>query len=170
MDKIDNIPQYQIYVDVEKVAPGCWEFTLDDGRKSFFPEFDFQVPIFLTRTYDIYEYVQVNRDEEIVPIKRQEFNPFFIEFEFFDTIKRNRVNHGAELTAAMLDFIRIRRQDVSSLNDSELKKWFDDIGINEFPWNKGTVLETTIDDIDEVTFVEEHIVSKAKFFNIDVNK
>lgn len=170
MDKIDNIPQYKIYVDAEKVAPGCWEFILDDGSRSFFPKYDFQVPIFLTRTYDIYEYVQINKDEEIVPIERQEFNPFFIEFGFFDTIERNRVNRGEELTSAMLNFIRLRRQDISALDDNDLKKWFNDIGINEFPWNKGTALETTLDDIDEVSFVSEHIVSKAKFFNIDVNK
>lgn len=170
MEKIDNIPQYQIYVDVEKVAPGCWDFIYDDGSRKRFPEFDFYLPLFLTKTYELHEYVQVNKDDRIQVIERQEFNPFFIEFGFFDSIERNKVNHGSELTSAMLDFIRLRREDVAALNDNDLRTWFDEIGINEFPWNKGTSNETTIDDIDEVSFVAGHIISKAKQFNIDINK
>jgi hypothetical protein len=170
MEKIDNILKYQIYVDAELVVPGCWDFVHDNGSRKRFPEYDFYLPIFLTRTYDIYEYVQIDAEEEIIPIERQEFNPFFIEFGFFDTIERNRVNKGSQLTVDMLNFIRLRRGDVSLYSDVDLRKWFDDIGINEFPWNKGTALETTIDDIDESTFVNTNIVSKAKYFNIDVNK
>ncbi|MEK6829312.1 MAG: hypothetical protein AABY15_04230 [Nanoarchaeota archaeon] len=170
MENIDNIQQYEIYVDVEKVAPGCWDFIYDNGSRKRFPEYDFYLPLFLTKTYELYEYVQVNKEEEIIPIQRQEFNPYFIEFGFFDTIERNRVNKGGELTAAMLNFIRLRRPDVATLNDNELRNWFDDIGINEFPWNKGTTQETSIDDIDKVSFVAGHIVSKANYFKIDVNK
>jgi len=170
MREIDNIQRYEIYVDAEADSPGFWKFVHSNGSRSGFPEFDFYVPIFLTKTYDIFEYVQVDKQEGIQPIERQEFNPFFIEFGFFDTIKRNKVNHGSELTSAMINFIRIRRQDVSNLSDNELRRWYDDIGVNEFPWNKGTAIETTASDIDESTFVVSNIVSKAKFFNIDINK
>lgn len=170
MEYIDNIQQFEIYVDVEKVENGRWDFIYDNGNRGSFPERDFYIPIFLTKTYELYEYVQVNKESDIIPIKRQEFNPFFIEFGFFDTIERNRVNKGEELTVAMLNFIRLKRPDVAILSDSELRQWFNDIGINEFPWNKGTNQETTIDDIDEVSFVAGHIVSKAKYFKIDVNK
>jgi len=69
----------------------------------------------------------------------------------------------------MLNFIRLRRPDVNTLTNNELKKWFDEIGKNEFPWNKGTATETTINDIDRVGFVAGHIISKSKFFNIDIN-
>lgn len=170
MTEAENINKYEIYVDAQLVAPGCWEFFHSDGNKYGFPELDFHVPVFLTKTYEIYEYVQIDKESEIIPIVRQEFNPFFIEFGFFDTIKRNKVNQGSELTSSMLNFIRLRRLDVSNLNDDDLVKWFDEIGINELPWNKGTSLETTINDIDEVSYSSSHIVSKAKYFNIDVNK
>ncbi len=169
MDKIDNIQQHKIYVEAIEVAPGCWDFVKDDRSTSRFPEFDFHVPIFLKRTYEVHEYVETSKEEEILPIERQEFNPYFIEFGFFDTIDRNRVNNGNELTVAMLNFIRLRRSDVENLSDNQLRKWFDDIGKNEFPWNKGTALETTINDIDRVSFVAGHIVSKANRFNIDIN-
>ena len=170
MTEIDNINKYEIYVDAQFVEPGCWEFFHSDGNKYGFPELDFHVPVFLTRTYEIYEYVQIDKESEIIPIQRQEFNPFFIEFGFFDTINRNKVNSSNQLTSDMIDFIKSRRSDVFYLSDNDLKKWFDEIGINELPWNKGTSLETTINDIDEVSYIPSHIVSKAKYFNIDVNK
>lgn len=170
MTEIENINKYEIYVDAQLAEPGCWEFFHSDGNKYGFPELDFYVPVFLTRTYEIYEYVQIDKESEIIPIERQEFNPFFIEFGFFDTINRNKVNNSSQLTTNMLSFIRVRRPDISYLNDSDLRKWFDEIGINELPWNKETSLETTINDIDEVSYIPSHIISKAKYFNIDINK
>lgn len=170
MDKIDNIQQHKIYVEAIEVAPDCWDFVQTDRSTNRFPEFDFHIPVYLKRTYELHEYVQVDKEDDIIPIERQEFNPHFIEFGFFDTIERNRVNNGGELTVAMLNFIRLRRPDIAGLNDNEIKKWFDDIGKNEFPWNKGTALETTINDIDRVSFVASHIISKANYFNIDINR
>lgn len=170
MEKIDNIQQHKIYVEAVLVAPDCWEFVHNDRTTQSKPEFDFNVPVFLKRTYEVYEYVDVAKEDTIEKIERQEFNPFFIEFGFFDTIERNKVNNGEDLTLAMLNFIRSRRQDVASLNNNDLKKWYDDIGKNEFPWNKGTSTETTVNDIDEVSFVAGDIVSKAKFFGIDINR
>jgi len=171
MDKIDNIQQYKIYVDAmpSTATTGVWEFLYDDDTTQTIPEFDFHIPVFLKRTYEVYEYVDIEKESDILPIQRQEFNPYFIEFGFFDTIERNRVNNGGELTLAMLNFIRVRRPDVANLNNNGLKKWFDDIGKNEFPWNKGSVTETTINDIDRVSFAASHIISKAKFFGIDIN-
>ena len=173
MEPIDNIKQYKLYVDAIPMSgtPGSWKFVYKDGTQNHgVPEFDFYLPFFLKKTYEIYEYVDVDKEDKIGKIQRQEINPFFIEFGFFDDIQRNRVNRGVDLTSAMLNFIRLRRPDVASLNTNELRKWYDDIGINEFPWNEGTPQETTPDDIDEVNFVSGHIVSKAEFFNIDINK
>ena len=173
MEKIDNIQQYEIYVDAIPMsgAPGSWNFAYNNGTKNHgVPEFDFYLPVFLEKTYEIYEYTDVQKDDTIEKIQRQEFNPFFIEFGFFDSIQRNRVNKGSELTTAMLNFIRLRRTDVATLSDNDLRDWYDDIGKNEFPWNKGTLQETTPDDIDEVNFVSGHIVSKAEYFRIDVQK
>ena len=33
------------------------------------------------------------------------------------------------------------------MTDNQIKEWFDEIGINEFPWNKGTPEETTADGL-----------------------
>jgi hypothetical protein len=170
MEKIDSIQQYKIYVEAVRIAPDCWNFVQSDRSEKRHPEFDFHVPIFLKRTYEAYEYVDVAKEDNIEKIQRQEFNPYFIEFAFFDTIERNKVNNGIDLTLAMLNFIKSRRADVVNLDNNELKKWYDDIGKNEFPWNKGTSTETNVNDIDEVSFVATNIVSKAKFFGIDINK
>lgn len=172
MEQIDNIQQYKIYVDASPslVSSDSWDFTHKDGTLQTFPEFDFQIPVFLRRSYEVCEYVDVAKESDIIPIQRQQFNPYFIEFSFFDEIKRNRINNGVELTVAMINFIKIRRPDVAHLNSNDLKKWFDDIGKNEFPWNKGTSNETTFNDIDEVNFISSNVVSKAKYFGIDINK
>lgn len=172
MSEIDNIQQYKIYVDAVPVTgtTGVWNFTYDNNTFQTIPEFDLHIPLFLKRTFEVYEYVDVAKESDILPIQRQEFNPYFIEFGFFDTIKRNRVNNGGELTLAMLNFIRIRRPDVANFNNNDLKKWFDEIGKNEFPWNKGSSTETTINDIDKISFTASHIISKANNFGIDINK
>lgn len=171
MSEIDNIQQYSIYVDVELVEPGCWNFLHKKDRKYYrFPEFDFFLPVFLTRTNEIFEYVQIDRDDKIEVIERQEVNPFFIELSFFDGIDQNKVRHGSDLTNNMINFIRDVRAEVAEASNAEVVLWFDQIGINEFPWNKGTPIETTLDDIDKVDLVPNHIISKANYFNIDINK
>jgi len=170
MENIDNIQQYEIYVDAVEIAPGCWNFLHKDKKYYFNPEFDFHLPIFLTRTNEVFEYVQINREEEIEVITRQEINPFFIELSFFDGITQNKVRYGSDLTNDMIDFIRDVTAEVSEASNSEVIFWFDQIGINEFPWNKGTPIETTLDDIDKVNVVPNHIISKADYFDIDINK
>ena len=171
MDKIDNIQQYSIYVDAVEIAPGCWEFLHKKNRESYrFPEYDFHVPVFLKRTNEIFEYVQIDKEDKIEKIIRQEINPFFIELSFFDGIKQNKVRYGSDLTNNMIDYIRGVRAEVAEASNAEVVLWFDQIGINEFPWNPGTLTETTLDDIDKVDLVTNHIVSKANYFKIDINK
>ena len=172
MEKIDNIQHYKIYVEAVPVSgtTNTWDFVNDNRELQSSPERDFHIPLFLRRTYEIHEYVDVAKEDKIVPIERQEFNPYFVEFGFFDTIDRNKVNNGGELTSAMVNLIRIRRPETGNLSSNDLKRWYDDIGKNEFEWNKGTSSATTVNDIDEVTFVAGHIVSKAKQFKIDINR
>jgi hypothetical protein len=170
MNTIDNIQQYEIYVDAVEVEPGCWDFLHKNRKYYRFPEFDFHLPVFLTRTNEVFEYVQIDRDEDIEVIARQEVNPFFIELSFFDGITQNKVRYGSDLTNDMIDFIRSVRSEVSEADNAEVKFWFDQIGINEFPWYKGTVAEVTLDDIDKVNVIPSHIISKADYFDIDINK
>ena len=171
MEHIDNIQQYQIYVEAFEFAPDCWAFIHDKRDKpKLQPEFDFHIPIFLTRTNEVYEYVQINKEDDIVPIIRQEINPYFFELSFFDGIEQNKVLHGSDLTVAMINRIREVRPETAEFSNSEVVFWFDQIGINEFPWHKGTALEVTLDDLDKIEINPAHIISKANYFNIDINK
>lgn len=170
MEFIDDIQQYQIYVQANLIAPDCWEFVYTNGNKSLVPEFDFYIPLFLTRKYDTYEYVEVFKDDRIYQIQRQEINPYFIELSFFDTIQQHKVLRGSDLTIDMIDFIRTKRADTSEFSDQEVVMWFDNIGVNELPWFEGTSNEITIDDIDLLNLNATHTVSKANYFNIDIYK
>lgn len=170
MDNIDNIPKFEIYTESYLAEPGCWEFVHRDRKSYRFPEFDFYIPIFLTRTNEIFEFVQINRDEEIVEIERQEVNPFFIELSFFDSIQKNKILKGSDLTIVMIEYIRSIRPELAGTTNQELITWFDQIGVNEFPWFKGTGSQVTADDIDKLSVLPNHIISKANYFNIDINK
>lgn len=134
------------------------------------PQNDFFLPVFLTKTGNLMEYVNVTHDDTVFVMQRQEVNPWFIEFGFFDTIKRNKVNEGANLTNIMLNYIRSVRPDVAAFLDIELKSWFDSIGRYELPWNKGDSNETNLDNLDKISLINQNIISKSFFFKIDVNK
>lgn len=134
------------------------------------PQTDFFVPIFLEKTESYFEYVDVTHDDTIFTMERQAFNPFFIEFGFFDDIKRNKVNNGEDLTLAMIFYIRHVRPDIANLSDNEVKVWFDNIGRYELPWNKGEDNETTLNDLDEATVILQNIVSKAHYLGITINR
>ncbi|MBP9758901.1 hypothetical protein KBD45_04330 [Candidatus Dojkabacteria bacterium] len=134
------------------------------------PQNDFFIPVFITRTGNLMEYVNITRDDTIFVMERQEVNPWFIEFSFFDTIKRNKVNEGADLSAIMINYIRSVRPEVSSLVNSDIKVWFDNIGRYEIPWNKGTINEITLDTLDQLSLINQNIISKAKSYKIDINK
>lgn len=170
MEQIDHIQQFTIYVDATLVAPGCWSFLHDDRKPRLFPEYDFYIPVLLKRTNEIYEYVQINKDDEIKTIERQEINPFFIELSFFDSIEQNKVLYGSDLTIDMINFIRTVREETVEMSNSEVIDWFDQIGVNELPWFKGTNSEVSADDLDKINLLPNHIISKADYFNIDINK
>lgn len=135
-----------------------------------YPANDFFLPVFLTKTGTLLDYVEVTHDDTIFVMQRQEVNPWFIEFAFFDTIKRNKVNEGADLTSIMINYIRSVRPDVANLIDADVKKWFDSNGQFELPWNKGSANETDLDDLDKISLIYQNIISKAHFLNITVNK
>ena len=170
MEKIDNIQQFTIYTDAYLIAPGCWEFVHKDKTAHRFPEFDFFLPIFLTRTNEIFEFVQINKDDTIQVIERQEVNPFFIELSFFDSIEQHKVLRGSDLTIPMIQYIQSVRPDLTGFSNQQVVEWFDQIGINELPWFKGTNNEVTADDIDKISLLPNHTISKADYFNIDINK
>lgn len=177
-----NIYKFKLPVTISSDSGSTkgYGFVHKNGNQRYlsnFPQKDFYLPVFITRTGNLLEYVDINIDQTEFIIPRQEVNPYYIEFEFFDTIKRNKVNTSADLTTLMINFIRSERPEISLLypldndggwptyNDG-LKSWFDKFGKYEFPWD-GNI---TIDDIDKVALVNENIISKAFFMKIDINK
>lgn len=170
----ENIDKFNIYVrtSIDTGSTLGYGFVHEGANRQLFsfPEKDFYLPIFLTRTEDYYEYVEVTRDETIFKMERQNFNPFFLEFKFFDGIKRNKVNNGEDLTVAIINYIRFVRNDIATYTNQEVKDWFDLIGKLELPWNKGGNPETSIDTLDTIGVLMQDIISKAKSLDIAINK
>lgn len=175
----DNIHKFKIFQKtyLDPTMPLGYGFA--HGNKNKFlspnPEKDFYLPIFITRTSNLMEYVDVTRDDTIFTMQRQEINPWFIEFSFFDTIKRNKVNNGADLTAGaglttMINFIRSVRPEIATFSDANVRAWFDNIGKFEFPWNKGGANQTDLDTLDKLAYLNTNIISKAFKYGIDINK
>lgn len=134
---------------------------------------DYFINVNLNRTYNVLEYINISKDPTKISIDRQLINPHFLEFAFFDTINKNKVNYGYDLTTGttgMTEFIRKKRADISGFTDSQIAEWFDYQGYNELPWNEGTKLQVTIDDIDKYNLMWQDIISKANYFKIDINK
>lgn len=171
MDDYKEIQKYEIYLNA---VPDSG-FTLGYGilhsndTLNTNPEFNFHIPIFLKRTFDIYEYVDITKDKSLFTIERQEFNPFFLEFSFFDTILRNKVIEGINLTIDMVNFIKSKRIETTGFTYNQMVTWFDNIGKNELPWSVGST-KITLDDIDKSGVNSENIVSKANFKNITIHK
>lgn len=176
---LDNIHNFKIYAKVSPDTGSTLGYSFIHGNKNRFlmptPEFDFHVPVFLTRTSNLMEYVNVDYDDTVFVMERQEINPWFIEFSFFDTIIRNKTNEGADLTtgiglSAMTNYIRSIRPDLIALSDVDLKFWFDITGKYQLPWNKGLTNETDLDTLDKLALINQNIISKAYAYNITVNK
>jgi len=170
----ENIQKFTLFV---KTSPDSgstlgYGFVHEGANRQILdlPQSDFFIPLFLTKTEDYYEYVDVTHDDTIFTMERQMFNPYFIEFEFFDGIKRNKVNNGEDLTLAIINYIRLVRSDIASYSNQEVKDWFDQIGKYELPWNKGTAFETDLDKLDTISVLMQDIISKAKLLDITINK
>lgn len=174
-----NIHSFKIYVNTSPDSGSTqgYGFVHEGALRTLqsFPQNDFYIPVFLTRTAKQLEYVDISYDNSTFIIERQEVNPWFIEFSFFDTIIRNKTNEGANLTtgiglSAMTNYIRFIRPDLSGLSDNDLKLWFDMTGKYQLPWNKGLINETDLDTLDKLTLLNQNIISKANVYKIDINK
>lgn len=166
-----EINRYEVYAQTSPYSAYTFGYGFVHNNRQVMPniEFDVYISIFLKKTYDYYEYVDVKRDETIVPINRQEVNPFFIELSFFDDVNRVGIKSGYELTNSMVDFIRTRRGDISNFTDQEIREWFDKYGFYELPWNKGQSNETTLAEIETNGILLDTITGRAQLFNITIN-
>ncbi len=138
-----------------------------DGKILDYPEDDFYLNIPLYRSYKLDEYADVQKQEGIETVERQNFNLYFIEYSFFDTVKRNKIFDGTQLNTLQINYIRKVRTDLPSATD--IPSWFNSIGISQLPWFKGTTQEVTIDMIDIAGKTNLSIISKASVYPIDIN-
>lgn len=106
-----DINKYEVYAQIAPATAYTFGYGFVHTDRNVYPnlEFDVYIPLFLKKTYDYYEYVDVKRDEAIVPLNRQEVNPYFIELSFFDGVDRVGLQNGYQLTNSMVEFIRTRR-------------------------------------------------------------
>jgi len=141
----------------------------DNVVRNFYDK-DFYINIPLFRTFKIEEYVDVKQEENIQTLERQQFNPYFIELSFFDSVRRNKVNHGNELSRAQINYIKTVRPDVENQN---IINWFEEIGRSELPWFKGSLNEITINDISMIQSNDKSdtlsIVGKSVKYPIEIN-
>ena len=166
-----DINKYEVYAQIAPTTAYTFGYGFVHTDRKIYPniEFDIHIPIFLKKTNDYYEYVDVKRDETIIPINRQEVNPYFIEFSFFDNVDRVGLQNGFQLTNSMVEFIRTRRSDLNGYTDQQIREWFDRFGFYELPWNKGQANETTLAEIETNGILLNTITGRAQLFNIDIN-
>jgi hypothetical protein len=166
-----DINKYELYAQTTPLSSNTLGYGFVHTDRKVYPnvEFDLFLPIFLQKTYDYCEYVDIKRDEAIIPLNRQEINPYFIELSFFDDVNAVGLKNGYQLTNSMVDFIRTKRSDLGSMTNQEVREWFDKKGIYELPWNKGTSNETTLAEIETNGILIDTIIGRAQLFNITIN-
>ena len=79
---------------------------------------DNYISIMLTKTFEIYEYIDTKRDEKIFQIDRQFINPYYIGFNFFNSINRIKVNKSSDLTPSMIKYIRTQYGNTAHLGNA----------------------------------------------------
>lgn len=166
-----EINRYELFAQTAPYSAYTFGYGFVHSDREIKPwsEFDLVLPVFLKKTYDFTEYVDVKKDEEIIPISRQEINPFFIELSFFDDVERVGLQNGYQLTNSMVEFIKTRRSDLTGMSNQEIRAWFNDYGFYELPWNKGQSNETTLIEIENQGILLDTITGRAKIFNININ-
>lgn len=166
-----NFIKTTIYVDVRATSAYTQGYAFfRNGGISDIPFNDFYLNVPLYKTHEVMDYVDVQKDNRIQQIDRQEVNPFYLEYAFFDNIQRNKVNNGSDLTDAMVNHILSVRSDIQGMTNTEVRNWFDYVGKNELPWTAPDGSKITIDEIETSQVILTSIVSKAKLLNIDIQK
>jgi len=139
---------------------------------------DIFINVFLTKTYEIFDYVDVERDEKVYEIDRQLINPYYINFGFFESIDRIKVNTKQDLTPTMKSYLHATYSEtISAYNNVE--EWFDNVGysilVNEVATKIDVVTgkktkENGLEKLDKVKLSLKGLVSKCHYFPIDINK
>jgi hypothetical protein len=156
--------------------PSGYGFVQKDKTVGPNPPSDFHLPIFLTKIYDYCTYVDIKEDDAPFFIERQNVNPFYIEVDFFTNIQRNGLRTGDQLTPDMLAYIKTRNVSgetgypILLYADNDIRTWFTNVGYFELPWDKGGSFETTLEDIEKISYLTDTIRGKARLLSIDIQK
>ena len=164
-----NITQFKIYARTSPDATGAFVFvdsSTNPPTLSKYPQADFYIPVFLDRTVSFNYYVDVAKDPTIFVIPRQEINPQFLEFGFFDTITKNSINVGTDITELQANYVVSVQPQLSANTYSQIQNWYTLQGQYALPWSGGTI---TADNISASAFDSSNIISKANFYQIAIN-
>lgn len=142
---------------------------------------DIYINLFLFKSFEINDYVNIKKDESTYEIERQLINPFFIELDFFNDIKRIKINKNTDLTENMKSILLSSYTETinNSIYNGNVENWFSDIGynilINETtskidPVTGKKTTENGIDKLEKSELHVDSITSKAYFFPISINK
>lgn len=140
---------------------------------------DIYVNVFLTKTCEIFEYVDVKKDEKIYSIDRQLINPYYINFGFFETVRRIKINTEEDLTMTMKNYLKIKYPESISEYNNDVEKWFNEIGYNILINDVTTIIdkvtgkkiqENGLDKLEKLKPSLNSVISKSHYFPIDVNK
>jgi hypothetical protein len=142
---------------------------------------DVYINVFLTKTYEINDYVDIQKDENIYVIDKQNINPYYLSFGFFDSIDRIKINSSNDLTNNMINYLNTAY--TSSIYSDRYKgdtlKWFNDVGYNELINDKQIKIdevtgkkieENGLDKLEQLDANINNIISKSFYFPIDINK
>lgn len=139
----------------------------------------YYINIFLTKTCEIFEYVDVKKDEKIYKVDKQEINPFYIDFGFFNSATRIKVNKKNDLTNKMAEYLNANYAVSIAKYAGDVRAWFREIGynmlINDIIVTIDGVTgkkseENGLERLEKLEKVPGSIVSKSFYFPISINK
>lgn len=140
---------------------------------------DCYVNIFLTKTCEIFEYVDVRKDEKVFKIERQKINPYYIDFGFFNSINRIKINKFGDLSSVMIEYLKKNYKNSIDKYNQDVELWFNKIGYNILI-NKIIITinqetgeekkEIELDILEKLESNANSVISKAYYFPISINK
>lgn len=167
---MEQINKYRIYVRTHSSDLFDSGYAFIGSGNSYLesPENDMFITVSLQRTSSINDYVIVRKHNESESIQRQEINPFFYEYSLFDSISRNRINSGNDLSSRMIDFIKSIFPQFIDYTNQQVRDWFDYEGMNLLPWTTANG-----SSIDLRQILDSHpdlstVASRASSYNIDI--
>ena len=176
MDSDIEILNHKIYartIPFSAFSSG-YGFVLNNGNVSQTPQSDFYVPVLLNRTGKYYEYVDVQYDNQVFFVERQEFNPYFIELGFFDTIKEIYISGASDLNTQMFNAITAQTSSYIGLQ-YDFNTWFNDVGMNILPSSSadtGNASSVTLESLSLLNDVNinSNLISKANKYPINIQE